>query len=167
MSTQVAVQKKETGFSMVTQESLGRRISINPREEHLTTVISRTSRMRGELTFEEGVKIDGEVQGSVEFGTTDGLCIISKSAVVEGDIKGPRAFILGTIQGDVDIDGVLLLAPTAVVIGNISYGRLIVCEGAQISGQLNMNTKKRTLPLPDEQPASSGVVRLKQANASR
>jgi cytoskeletal protein CcmA (bactofilin family) len=145
MENQIAVPRKETGFSMVTQESLGRKISINPREERITTVFSESSRMKGDFLLKDGIKIDGSIEGSVIFGTDDGMCIVSKTGVVDGSIAGPRAFILGTVQGDIAIEGVLLLAPSAVVMGNVSYGRLIVLDGAQVSGQFNMNTRKQHL----------------------
>lgn len=161
-NTQVAVHKPETGFSMITQENLGRKISINTREERITTVFAATSRMRGDFVLEEGLKIDGSFEGSLKFGTEDGMCIVSKSAVVDGNLAGPRAFILGTVQGDLVIDGVLLLAPSAVVMGNVTYGKLIVCEGAQISGQLGMNAPKPALSMAESDSDSSPVVRLRQ-----
>lgn len=130
--------KPHTGFELVRQETMGRRLCINPKEERVTTVIGQNSKLTGDLCFQEGVKIDCEVKGTITFGTDDGLCIISKGAVVEGNIQGPRALVLGTINGDIDTSGLLLLAPSAVVVGNVSYGRLIVCEGAQISGRMNV-----------------------------
>ena len=163
MSNDLVVQKKETRFSCVTQESAGGRISINPKEERITSVIAHTVLAKGELAFKEGVKIDGEVQGSVQFGLDDGMCIVSKSGVVEGNISGPRALILGTVEGDVDITGVVMVAASAVIIGKIRYGRLIVCDGAQISGALDMNTSKRASASADSNPESSAVVHLKRA----
>lgn len=45
------------------------------------------------------MKIDGSVKGDVTFGLTDGLCIVSAGALVEGNLRGPRALILGEVQG--------------------------------------------------------------------
>lgn len=138
----VVDRKPQTGFELVRQETMGRRICINPKEERVTTVIGQNSHLIGDLRFKEGVKIDCSIKGTVTFGTEDGLCIVSKGAVVEGNIQGPRALILGTINGDIDTSGLLLLAPSAVVVGNVSYGRLIVCEGAQISGQMSAGARE-------------------------
>lgn len=142
MNNSLVAQPKKaagTGFSMITQDELPRRISINPMQERITTVIAAHSSMRGELSFKEGVKIDGHVEGSVTFGNDDGMCIISKSATVDGNVIGPRALILGTVQGDLHVSGTLVLAPGSMVSGNVSYGRLVVYEGAQISGSLQMS----------------------------
>lgn len=141
MNNSLVAQPKKTagaGFSMITQEELPRRISINPQQERITTVIAARSSMRGDFCFNEGVKIDGNIDGSVIFGADDGMCIISKNATVAGSVAGPRALILGTIKGDLHVSGTLVLAPGSMVDGNVSYGRLVVYDGAQISGSLQM-----------------------------
>lgn len=159
MGTQLVEQKSPTRFSAITQQTLGRRISINPLEERITSIVASSARIQGNLAYEEGVKVDGEIKGSLEFGRDDGLCIVSRSAVVDGDIKGPRAFILGTVEGDITIDGLVVIAPTAVIIGNITYGRIIVLEGAQISGQISMNVAKPLQRGGDV--ADTSIVRLR------
>ena len=130
-------QGKSVGFANVTTSNLPRRISINPTEERVTTLIGETGLFRGEMVLQEGIKIDGVFEGDLEFGTEDGLCIVAKSGQVIGTIKGPKALIMGTIQGDVEISGTVVIAHTAKILGHLRYGKLVVYEGANIEGSMH------------------------------
>ena len=70
---------------------------------------------------------------------------------------GPRALILGRVTGDVCIDGLLLLAPGSVVDGNVSYGRIIVYDGAEISGTMRKRYKDAI-----ENPLSSASMNFEE-----
>ena len=134
-STSVAVITNERTFEQRSAESRStKKISISVTKERVTTVISEATKLTGDLCLQEGIKIDGHIKGNVTFGQEDGLCIVAKSSTVEGNLYGPRALIMGTIEGDVFIHGLLMLAPTAIVLGNVHYERLIVHDGAQIAG---------------------------------
>lgn len=156
MQTSVAVrQGTSAGFDKVAQDSKQtRKVSINVVRERITTVISAGTELVGNITLKEGVKLDGDMRGTLTFGIDDGLGIISRSATLQGDLYGPRALIMGTIEGDVYVHGLLMLSPTALVMGNVYYDRLIVHDGAQISGSMHMN-RARALPnhgQPEAQP---------------
>ena len=140
MANDIVPRQANTGFALIGQGELPTKISINTKEERITTVIAEKSTMRGDFLFEEGLKVDGMVQGSVEFGTVDGLCVVSRRATIDGDLRGPRALVMGTVTGNLQIEGTLVLSPSAVIQGNISYGRLVVYDGATIGGTLNRNT---------------------------
>ena len=142
VQTALVPSNRNTAFSMIQTDNPSQRLSVNPKEERVTSVHAVNSCFVGDLEYQDGVKIDGNVKGTVRFGTDDGLCIISKSANVEGNLIGPRALILGHVTGDVCIDGLLLLAPGSVVDGNVSYGRIIVYDGAEISGTMRKSYKQ-------------------------
>lgn len=150
MSTAVALREKETpNFSSIADQSLAsRKVSINVKGERITTVISVGTEMHGDLRLKEGIKLDGDMRGSLTFGVEDGLCVISKSGTLQGNLHGPKALIMGAVEGDVHISGMLMLAPGAMIMGNVYYGRLIVHDGAQISGSMNM-INGRALESPD------------------
>lgn len=142
----------------VCQDNAPRRISVNPVEERITSVIGGRSRLVGDQLYEEGVKIDGEIEGTVRFGTDDGLCILSKTGVINGTLIGPRAMIMGSVHGDVYIDGLLLLAPGSVIDGNITYGRLVVYDGAQIHGTMRCSLQQREAEAPALPPTPPARV---------
>lgn len=143
-STAVAISTPSNhGFNAAADQSLSsRKVSINVKSERITTVISAGTQMAGDLLLKEGIKLDGDMRGTLTFGTEDGLCVIAKSGTLQGDLYGPRALIMGAVEGDVHISGMLMLAPGAMIMGNVYYGRLIVHDGAQISGTMNMNNAR-------------------------
>lgn len=125
-----------TNFAALRQDNAPRRLSIDPSAERITTVVAADAELEGTLTFRNGVKIDGAVKGDVVFGKDDGLCVVSKGANIDGSLRGPRALIMGEVQGDVEIAGTLVLAPTAVIIGSVQCGKFIVYDGASIVGSI-------------------------------
>jgi cytoskeletal protein CcmA (bactofilin family) len=132
----LAARNQRTNFSMIRQDSAPKKISINPADERITSVVSAKTKIEGNLNFSEGVKIDGVVEGTVNFGSEDGLCILSKGARIEGSLNGPRAFVMGDVEGDINVDGTLVLAPSAVVVGTIRCGKFVVYDGATIAGSI-------------------------------
>lgn len=144
MSQTTAVDRvqKQQAFANLPTDYTQRRISINVVNERITTVIASGSRMTGDLQLKEGIKIDGDLCGTLTFGLDDGLGIISRYATVQGDVYGPRALIMGTVEGDLHIHGLVVLAPTAMILGNVYYDRIMVYDGAQISGALKMNSTR-------------------------
>lgn len=163
-SLTLASRNQRSNFSMIRQDNAPKRVSINPADERITSVVSAKCKTEGNITFAEGVKIDGVIEGIVTFGTEDGLCILSKGARVEGSLIGPRAFILGEVEGDLDIEGTLVLAPSAVVVGKVRCGKFVVYDGATIAGSIE--TIKPGVKAPDQQNADHSVVNLR-AGASR
>lgn len=152
-----------------------RRLSINPSIERITTIIAAGAKVAGDLSLAEGVKLDGDMRGNLVFGLEDGLGIISKKATLQGDLRGPKALIMGTIEGDIYVQGLVMLAPTAMVLGNVYYDRLIVRDGAQISGTMRVNTTRALMNVVDVEAIEEGAVRdgvvqsirsLKQAQPS-
>lgn len=138
-------------FDVLAHESqFSRKLRINVVDENIRTVISSDAQMTGALNLHGGVKLDGHMQGDLTFGLDDGLGIISKNATLQGNLHGPRALIMGTVEGDVFIHGLLMLAPSAMVMGNIYYDRLVVHDGAQISGGMHMNSVGKGIAAPVE-----------------
>lgn len=129
-------------FSAIRQEDAPRKISIDTKRERITSVIAKGAVLEGNLTYAEGVKVDGRVRGTLRFGCEDGLGIVAPGGLVEGNFIGPKGLILGEVQGDVEVEGVLVIGATGTVVGDIRCGRLVVADGAGIEG--TMSTIRKT-----------------------
>jgi cytoskeletal protein CcmA (bactofilin family) len=102
----------------------------------------------GEIRFEEGLRIDGEVQGDVTaIGDTGTLLVISEKARVHGKVKGGHVIINGSVVGPVECDGLLELQPKARIEGDVRYGTIEMHQGAAIDGEV------RTIKPSEERPA--------------
>lgn len=161
MTSLVSRDRAKPRFEVAAHASqFSRKVSINVENEKITTVFASDSVMHGNMTLRSGFKLDGHIQGNLTFGVEDGLGIISKSATLQGDLRGPRAMIMGTVEGDIYIHGLLMLSPTAIVLGNIFYDRLVVHDGAQISGAMHMNGNTQSTDVTDsiDPPAIDGFA---------
>lgn len=87
--------------------------------------------VRGDLTTEDDVQIDGAITGNVR---AAGLTV-GEGARIEGEVVAMTLRVHGTIEGTVRANWVELAA-TAVVKGDVLHGSLRVEPGAQIDGRV-------------------------------
>jgi cytoskeletal protein CcmA (bactofilin family) len=66
--------------------------------------------------------------------------MIAEQGAVEGDIVATDAEIAGQVQGEIHVEERLVLKSTARVDGKIDTDRLVIEEGAQFTGECEMDT---------------------------
>jgi cytoskeletal protein CcmA (bactofilin family) len=104
----------------------------------IKSLIAHGTRIDGNMKFDEGLRVDGEVYGDIHATTEDSgsLLVISEAAVVEGGIKADHVIINGTVKGPVEACELLELQPKARIEGDVQYVALEMHQGATICGQL-------------------------------
>ncbi|MBF0484006.1 MAG: polymer-forming cytoskeletal protein [Candidatus Omnitrophica bacterium] len=93
--------------------------------------------MQGNLVFKDPVnlKINGNFKGSLD---THGSLAIGENSEVEANISGDNVIIAGKVTGDVIAHKMLVILPTAVLLGNIISPKLNIVEGAIFNGKCQM-----------------------------
>ena len=130
--------------------------SFSRKQPPIRSLIGEGTVVHGEVRFEEGLRIDGEVQGDVvAVGEARNLLVISEKARVVGKVKGGHVIINGSVIGPVECDDLLELQPKARIQGDVRYGMIEMHQGAAIDGEV------RTIKPSEERPA------LKLAATSR
>jgi len=103
----------------------------------IDTLIGRTSRVRGDVEFQGGMHLDGQVQGAVRSdGAPDSSLSVSESGLIDGPVEVPNVLLAGSVRGDIHARERLVLGATAKVEGNVYYGVIEMTLGAQIVGKL-------------------------------
>ena len=104
----------------------------------IKSLIAQGTRIEGNMKFNEGLRVDGEVFGDIQASTDDAgsMLVISEQAVVQGGICADHVIINGTVRGPVQARELLELQPKARIEGDVSYVSLEMHQGATISGQL-------------------------------
>jgi len=103
----------------------------------IKSLIAQGTRIEGNMKFNEGLRVDGEVFGDVSASPEESsLLVISEAAVVQGAIMADHVIINGTVRGPVHARELLELQPKAKIEGDVSYVALEMHQGAVISGQL-------------------------------
>jgi cytoskeletal protein CcmA (bactofilin family) len=103
----------------------------------IKSLIAQGTRIEGNMKFNEGLRVDGEVYGDIQASPEESsLLVISEAAVVQGAIQADHVIINGTVRGPVHARELLELQPKARIEGDVAYVALEMHQGAVISGQL-------------------------------
>lgn len=104
----------------------------------IKSLIAQGSRIDGNLTFTDGLRVDGEIFGDLRANPeTSSILVISESATVQGEIHADHVVINGTVRGPVHTRDLLELQPKARIDGDVYYKALEMHQGAVIAGQLH------------------------------
>jgi cytoskeletal protein CcmA (bactofilin family) len=101
-----------------------------------STVIGKSVVIRGELSGNEDLYIDGDVEGTVTL--QESRLTIGPNARVKADISVRDVVILGHLTGNVHATGRVDLRQSALVTGDILAGRLSIEESAVLTGRVEL-----------------------------
>lgn len=107
------------------------------KQPSIRSLVGEGTVIQGTLEFNDGLRIDGEIQGDVIStpGNTS-ILIISEKAKVTGAVKAGRAIINGTVIGPVECSTLLELQSKARIQGDVRYEALEMHQGATIEGSM-------------------------------
>jgi cytoskeletal protein CcmA (bactofilin family) len=109
----------------------------DPRQPRIDTLIGKAARVHGDVEFQGGLHLDGQVRGSVRSDEArDSSLSVSESGAIEGDVQVPNVVLNGRVKGDIHATERVVLGATAQVEGNVYYGIIEMTLGAQIIGKL-------------------------------
>jgi len=115
----------------------------------IRSLIGEGVMVKGNIRFEEGLRIDGEVHGDVEAADGRSILVISEKARVRGKVRASHVIINGEVCGPVHSEELLELQPKAKIEGDVRYQTLEMHQGAQVEGLLRplKSAEKPTLTL--------------------
>ena len=99
------------------------------------TLISAGTTLKGDISSSTDLRIDGTVIGNIN---STAKVIIGSNGVVEGDITGAQADIVGKVSGNIRAKDLLQLKGESVVTGNLYAGKLQIEPSATFNGQCHM-----------------------------
>jgi cytoskeletal protein CcmA (bactofilin family) len=102
------------------------------------SVIGPTLVIKGELSADEDLVIDGTIEGTIAHHKKN--LTVGKQGRVTADIHASSVLVEGELNGDIHSDGLVSLARGAAVNGNITCARLVMEDGARFNGKIDMAT---------------------------
>lgn len=103
----------------------------------IKSLIAEGTRIEGNLSFSEGLRVDGAIVGNVLASEgSASILVISDSASVTGDISADHIIVNGSVKGPIHARHMLELQPKARIEGDVEYAALEMHQGALIAGQL-------------------------------
>ena len=125
----------------------GSKVKSAPKNS-IDSLIGAGTRVDGNIVFSGGLRIDGEVRGSISCENgLEGTLVISEKASVEGSITVGHVVVNGTVIGPVFAGESLELLPAARVTGDVEYHQIEMQQGAVIQGRLVHQTSAKTVEL--------------------
>ncbi|MEO8033855.1 MAG: polymer-forming cytoskeletal protein [Acidobacteriota bacterium] len=101
----------------------------------LNGFLDRGASFKGELEFEDTMRIDGKFNGKI---ISKNELIVGESAVIEGDIHVGRVAISGTVIGKIKADQRVEIHRNGKVYSDVDTPALIIEEGAIFQGNCVM-----------------------------
>ena len=101
-----------------------------------SAIVGKSIVIRGELTGEEDLVIEGTIDGSIKL--PGGRLTIGTNAHVTGELVAQDIVILGNVKGNLHATERVDLRKTAVLHGDIVTARLSIEEGATVQGRADL-----------------------------
>jgi cytoskeletal protein CcmA (bactofilin family) len=118
-----------------------------------TTIIGAGTTINGNVQTNGDIRVDGTIVGNLE---GKAKIIIGANGVIEGDIYGKQADIIGKVNGKIKVEDLLCLHGKAIVDGDLYAGKLQIEPTASFNGKCNMGANVVDI-VADRQKAIAAV----------
>jgi cytoskeletal protein CcmA (bactofilin family) len=112
------------------------------------SLIGAGTTIKGDIVSSGDVRIDGTLIGNI---SSTAKILIGQDGVVQGDIEGLQADILGKVTGKIQIRELLNLRGDATIRGNIQAGKLQVEPTVTFNGQCHMGKEASVVEMATEE----------------
>src|ERR1700749_3668957 len=99
------------------------------------SLIGAGTTMKGDITSNGDLRIDGTLTGNIH---CSAKVVIGANGVVQGDIMGQQADIMGKVTGTIKVKDLLQLKGGSTVNGNIQAVKLQIEPTANFNGECHM-----------------------------
>ena len=98
-------------------------------------VIGQQISVRGTLVGEEDLIVEGRLEGAVSLA---GHLIVAEPGIVEANLEVDSIEVHGEVRGDIVAARTITIEKSARVWGNVRAPRVIISDGAQFQGRVEM-----------------------------
>ena len=134
----------------------GNKNKPNKPQNRIDCLIGAGTVIRGDMTFDGGLRVDGCVQGNVvSVEGKPGTLVLSEAARIEGEIRVSHVVINGTVVGPVHAADYVELQSKANVTGDVHYRTLEMHLGAVVQGRLVYQDDAKADKVVQFKPASA------------
>ena len=116
-----------------------------------TSLIGAGTTMKGDITSNGDIRIDGNLVGNIH---CNAKVVIGAGGVVQGDINGQQADIMGKVTGTIKVKDLLQLKGGSNLTGNIQAAKLQIEPTANFNGECHMAPAPATSAAPASKAAA-------------
>jgi cytoskeletal protein CcmA (bactofilin family) len=125
-------------------------------------IIGVGTEISGDLSTKGDIRIDGKITGNV---SSKAKVVIGVTGEVIGNIFSESAEISGNINGDISSSELLFLKGTANIKGNIVANKLVVENGANITGHCQTGVSQTKSILKPQADGREEIIEKREATA--
>ena len=116
-------------------------------------MIGSTIKIKGDISGEENLVIEGKVEGTVSLKGHD--LSVGQSGEVRADVTASIVRIDGEVTGDITGVEKVVVSKNGRVKGNIVAPRVTLEDGAKFKGSIDMDPAESTSAKPTPKPAAT------------
>ena len=113
----------------------GQRAGVQNASEDITT-IGRGIVIEGDVEGSEDLVIDGKVDGTIEL--RQHALTVGPTGRVKAQLSAKSVVVLGDVSGNIQASERVRIGETGSVEGAVSAPRLVMADGAQLQGRVDM-----------------------------
>ena len=121
--------------------------------------------IKGELTGEEGLIIDGQVEGTINLKNND--LIIARNGQIQANVYAKTITIEGKLRGDLNGKEKVIIRESGDVQGNIVSPRVVLEDGARFKGSIDMQGSEASQPGKKTEPVTGSPADRKSIDANK
>ncbi len=112
--------------------------------------IGKSIRIRGDLSGEEDLVLDGHIEGRVDL--SDHHLTIGPNGHIQAELSAKQITIDGHVVGNVTASERLEIGETGRLDGDVEAPRILIQEGAQLNGTVSMKARSAKTTQPVKRP---------------
>ncbi len=105
-------------------------------ENNTINLIGAGTNIKGNVDSTGDIRIDGTLSGNLH---TKGKVVIGTTGLVKGEVFCKNSDVEGKVEGKINVQELLSLKSTSVILGDISARRLAIEPGSKFTGNCNMS----------------------------
>jgi cytoskeletal protein CcmA (bactofilin family) len=102
--------------------------------------IGKSVQIKGDLTGQEDLTIEGKLEGKVMLGNHQ--LTIGANGRIQGEIRARTVVVVGELIGNISADDKVEVASSGSMRGNIRAPRVVLADGADFRGSVDMDSRK-------------------------
>jgi len=117
------------------------------------TVFGKSMKIVGEVTSDEELYLDGDLDGKLNLRNR---LTVGPNSKVNANIKAQEITVFGTIKGNVESESRVSLRTGASIVGDIKTAGIVIEDGAYFKGGIDISRPGEATMTPKAQAASVG-----------
>jgi len=142
-------KESETDSTPISSPAAPQTATQAPRRERTMEKIvniGQSVQIKGELTGNEDLTIDGHVDGKIL--VKDHSLTIGANGKITAEVHAKTIVVVGQVIGNITADDKVEIAPSGSVEGDIRAPRVAISDGARFKGSIDMERGKQGSQLP-------------------